>query len=169
MISPNEYAPYYAPYVEPLIANEHSLVLNLHLAQEDFLNTLKTIDEAKHTYRYAEGKWSIKELVQHLIDTERVFAYRAMCFARKDSTPLPGFDENVYVEHSRGNDRPWKSLVTEMEVIRKATLLLFESFSEEELTQIGKASGYDMSVRAIGYCIAGHQRHHLKIIRERYL
>jgi uncharacterized damage-inducible protein DinB len=123
----------------------------------------------KFDYQYAEGKWTIKEIIQHLIDSERVFSYRALRISRNDKTPLPGFDENDYVSNSNGKERSLQSLLTEMAVVRQATLSLFNSFSQEQLTKIGIASNKEVSVRAIGFIIIGHQKHHQKVFSERYL
>jgi uncharacterized damage-inducible protein DinB len=123
----------------------------------------------KFDYQYSEGKWTIKEIIQHLIDSERVFSYRALRISRNDNTPLPGFDENYYVANSNGKERSLQSLLTEMAVVRQSTLSLFNSFSEEQLTKIGIASNREVSVRAIGFIIIGHQKHHQKIFEERYL
>ena len=123
----------------------------------------------KFDYRYDEGKWTIKEIIQHLIDSERVFSYRALRISRNDKTPLPGFDENSFVENTNSNQRSLQGLLTEMAVVRQATLSLFSSFSVEQLERIGMASNHQISVRAIGFIIIGHQEHHQKIFQERYL
>jgi hypothetical protein len=120
-------------------------------------------------HRYAEGKWSIQEVVQHLIDAERIFNYRALRFARKDPTPLHGFDENHYVANARAEARAWDDLVEELKYVRISSELLFKSFNEEELESDGISSNNPMYVRGIGYIIIGHAMHHQRIIRERYL
>src|SRR5690606_27112498 len=123
----------------------------------------------KLDYRYAQDKWTIKEILLHLIDTERVFAYRAMCIARKDLTELPGFDQDAFVVHSHANERSVESLLSEYRNVRMATVSLFDSFDLRGLEQIGVANGSDLSVRAIVFIIIGHENHHLQIIKERYL
>jgi uncharacterized damage-inducible protein DinB len=123
----------------------------------------------KFDYRYAEGKWTIKEIIQHIIDTERIFSYRALRISRNDKTPLPGFEENDYVDNTDANKRGLQELLTELSAVRHATLLLFKSFSEEQLARIGIASENEISVRAIGFIIIGHQKHHQKVFEERYL
>jgi hypothetical protein len=123
----------------------------------------------KFDFRYAEGKWTIKDIIQHLIDAERVFSYRAMRISRNDKTPLPGFEENDYVENTNANGRSIQDLLTELSAVRQSTLLLFKSFSEEQFGRIGVASNADVSVRAIGFIIIGHQKHHQKVFQERYL
>jgi uncharacterized damage-inducible protein DinB len=123
----------------------------------------------KFDYRYAEGKWTIKDILQHLIDTERIFAYRALRFSRNDLTPLSSFDENEYVIEAKANRRSIQELLTELAVVRQATLSLFKTFSEEELLRIGTASSKPISVRALGFVIIGHQNHHQRFFEERYL
>jgi glycerophosphoryl diester phosphodiesterase len=108
-------------------------------------------------------------VLQHIIDAERVFAYRALCFARKDTTPLPGFDENIFADHSKAEQRKWKELVKEFRAVRESTELLFSSFDEDQLEAAGMASGKSVYVMGIGFIIAGHTNHHMKVIKERYL
>ena len=129
---------------------------------------LRSIPEDRWPYRYAEGKWSIKEVVQHLIDAERIFSYRALRFARKDKTELPGFEENGYAAASEAGRRTSESLMAELATVQQSSVQLFGSFSEEQLEQGGKANGNAVYVRAIGFIIAGHALHHVAIIRERY-
>lgn len=130
---------------------------------------LERIDENQSGYSYAPGKWTLKELLQHMIDTERIFCYRALCFARKDKTPLPGFDENDYADNAKANERSWQNLVAEFFAVRRSTEILFESFNEETLLNIGVASVNMLSVQQIGAIILGHCYHHQKIMEERYL
>ena len=134
-----------------------------------FLQFLEKIPKDKRNYRYAEDKWTIKEVLQHIIDTERVFAYRALCFARKDATPLPGFEENSYAANSKTENRKWKDLVNEFIVVRWSTEYLFDSCDDEQLETAGTASGKSNYVLAIGFIIAGHANHHMKVMKERYL
>lgn len=163
----NEYNPFYGRYI--LALGEVDLFEILNDSFEDLLKTVKDLPEEKLIFQYAEGKWTIKELVQHLIDTERIMSYRALRFSRNDATELQGFDENWYVENSNGNDRNFNDLLEEFRCTRKASISLFKSFTGEMLTLSGIANGSDMTVRALGFVIAGHQMHHLKIIKERYL
>lgn len=138
--------------------------------QEEELNdVLNNISEKKSTYRYAEGKWTLKELLQHLIDTERIFAYRSLAFARHDPNTLPSFDENLYADMSNANDRTWEDLVKEFMVSRKSMVLLFDSFSEDALSAVGNASNYSAGVTTMGFVTIGHVNHHISIIKERYL
>ena len=130
---------------------------------------LKSLSADKWDYSYAPGKWTVKELVQHLIDAERIFAYRALCFARKDATPLPGFDENSYVVHSAANRRSAEDLMQEFLLVQQSSAALFASFDKVQLESTGSANGNPVYVRGIGYIIIGHALHHKAILEERYL
>lgn len=169
MIPTNEYADYFSRYIDPTIASGKSIIENLEESQHNFENTLKNISEEKQNYAYAEGKWTLKELMQHIIDTERIFCYRALCFSRNDQTSLPGFDQDLFITEGNANERPFHDLLEEMAVVRKGTIQLYKSFSEEALKRVGVGSGNNMSVRAAGYIISGHQNHHVIIAQERYL
>jgi uncharacterized damage-inducible protein DinB len=136
----------------------------------DELNTFfRSIPAEKVESAYAEGKWTIKELLQHVIDTERIFAYRAVCIARKDQTSFPGFDENVYAANSKANKRDWQELLQEFDFTRKSTDILMLSFDEEQLQQAGITNNSPNNVNAICFTLIGHVLHHKKIIEERYL
>ena len=163
----NEYADFYKSYIQAL--EDVELIEELEISLHDFIRFVQNIPMDKFDYCYAEGKWTIKEIIQHLIDSERVFSYRALRISRNDKTPLPGFDENEYVANSNGNKRNLQGLLTELAVVRQATLSLFNSFSQEQLQYVGIASDNEVSVRAIGFIIIGHQKHHQKIFAERYL
>ena len=163
----NEYADFYKSYIQVL--EDVELIEELEICLHEFIKFVQNIPMDKFDYRYEVGKWTIKEIIQHLIDSERVFSYRALRISRNDQTPLPGFNENDYVDNSNGNDRNLQGLLTELAVVRQATLSLFNSFSQEQLTKIGIASNNEVSVRAIGFIIIGHQKHHQKIFAERYL
>ena len=130
---------------------------------------IDSIPADKHDYRYAPGKWTIREVLQHVIDAERVFAYRALRFARKDGTPLPGFDENLFAANARADKRHWDHLVEEFKVVRRSSQILFNSFEEDQLESEGISSGSPTYVLAIGYTLVGHALHHLRVTRERYL
>ena len=127
------------------------------------------ISEEKSMYAYAVGKWTLKELLQHIIDTERIFCYRALAIARKDTATLPSFDENLYAANSNANARTWESLVTEMNAVRLTTKILFTSFSEEMFATVGKFSSNTSNPETLGYIMVGHVYHHLDIVEERYL
>jgi len=163
----NEYADFYKSYIQVL--EDVELIEELEICLHEFIKFVQNIPMDKFDYRYEVGKWTIKEIIQHLIDSERVFSYRALRISRDDKTPLPGFNENDYVDNSNGNNRNLQGLLTELAVVRQATLSLFNSFSQEQLTKIGIASNHEVSVRAIGFIIIGHQKHHQKIFAERYL
>ena len=166
-VNENEYAPFYKNYIKSLGTVDLFEILNNSL--EDLLLTIKHLPEEKLHFSYQEGKWTIKELVQHIIDAERVLSYRALRFSRNDSTDLQGFNEDWYVENSNGNDRNIEDLLNEFSFVRNSTISLFKSFSDEMFTLSGSINGGDMSVRALGFIIAGHQIHHLKVIKEKYL
>jgi uncharacterized damage-inducible protein DinB len=127
------------------------------------------IPEEKHDYRYAEGKWTIREMLQHIIDAERIFVYRALRFARKDSIPLPGFDENMYADNSKASSRKWDDLVKEFDLTRQSSTLFFLSLDEEQLDQNGISSGSPIYVKALGYITLGHAMHHKNILNQRYM
>jgi uncharacterized damage-inducible protein DinB len=130
---------------------------------------LSRISEEQSTHAYAEGKWTLRELLQHVIDAERIFAYRALCFARKESATLPSFDENSYAAASNANHRSWESLEKEFRAVRQANLMMFEGFEPATLELTGQAGTNTLSVKETGLLMVGHFRHHQKIIEERYL
>ncbi len=168
MISENEYAPYYKNYIEPFANNGKGILKNLTDNQHEFDSFMRKLLKEKHNYAYAEGKWTIKEVIQHIIDTERVFMYRALSFARNGENALSGFDQDVFSMNSFAQERDYYELLNEMATLRISTAQMFHWFHEEALTRIGTASGNPMSVRAIGYLLSGHQMHHFKVIQERY-
>lgn len=135
----------------------------------NFRKLLKRIPRKKIDKAYEDGKWTIKELLQHIIDAERVFAYRAITFARKDSTALPSFDENTWAANSMAAQRNWKEMIEEFKSLRSATEMMFGSFEDSQLRAIGTASNKEINVLALGFIISGHVEHHINIIRERYL
>jgi DinB superfamily len=163
----NEYPDFFGTYINAL--KEVELKEELEISLHDFIKFVQNIPLDKFDFRYAEKKWTIKEIIQHLIDTERIMSYRALRFSRNDKTPLPGFDENSFVVNTDANSRSIQDLLTEMAVVRQSTLSLFKSFSAEQLMRIGTASNKEVSVRALGFVIIGHQKHHQKIFQERYL
>jgi hypothetical protein len=162
-----EYAPYYQRYIERV--GDGDVVRALAGQIGETLAFLEAIPESRAGHRYAEGKWSIREVVGHLCDTERIFAYRALRFARGDQTPLPGFDENAYVANARLDDRPLASLADDLDAVRRATVALFDGLFPEEWLRRGPANGVSMSVRSLAWIAAGHERHHVEILRTRYL
>lgn len=166
-VLPSEYPAYMGNYIATV--GDVDLFEELEISLHRFIRFVREIPMDKFDYRYAPGKWTIKEIIQHLIDCERVFAYRALAIARDNTSDLPGFDENRYAENSSGNNRHLNALLTEMSEVRQSTLTLFKSFSKESLENIGLANGNPVSVRAIGLAIIGHGNHHQKIFEERYL
>ena len=130
---------------------------------------LAAIPAQKVGYAYGADKWTIREVLQHMIDAERVFCYRALRFARKDPTPLPGFDENLFAENAKAASRSWNDLLEEFKAVRKATEWLYGSFDEEQLDAAGLSNNHSNYVLAFGYISVGHSIHHMKIIKERYL
>ena len=157
-----EFAGHYATYINQ-VSGEYTLVEELEISVHRLIKFVQNIPMDKFDYRYAEGKWTIKDILQHLIDTERIFAYRALRFARNDKTELPGFEENDYVDQANANQRSIQYLLSELAVVRQATVSLFKSFSNEELLRKGIASNNPMSVRALGFTIIGHQNHHQRV------
>ena len=163
----HEYPTFFKGYIQAL-ENVH-LIEELEICLHDFIKFVQNIPMDKFEYAYSEGKWTIKEIIQHIIDTERILSYRALRFSRKDSTPLAGFNENEYVMHSNAKNRNLQDLLSELSSVRQATLALYKSFSQEQLKGIGTASDQEISVRALGFVIIGHQKHHQKVFEERYL
>jgi len=166
-INANEFNPYYKAYIDK--AEGLTLLDGLNSSGEDVHKLLEGISEEKATHRYAEGKWSIKELVQHIIDVERIFAYRALRISRGDVTALAGFDQDDYIAAAHADERSFNDLIEEYKAVRSSTAALFKSFSSQQLKHIGTASGSKVSVRALGFIIIGHEIHHCNILQERYL
>ena len=166
-LQPGEYPEYQKTYIDTVA--DIDLVEELEISLHRFIRFVREIPMDKFDYSYAEGKWTIKEIIQHVIDSERIFAYRALAFARNDKTSLPGFDENAYADASDGNARHLTSLLNELSEVRHSNITLFKSFSEDALLRIGHANGNPNSVRALGFAIIGHQNHHERVYRERYL
>lgn len=159
---------FYKPYLEQLDLGQDPSVLleNTGMQLEELITN---ISEDKSLYRYAEGKWSIKDVIQHLIDSERIFANRMLRFARADDTDLPGFEQNDYVDRADADSRPLADLVDEFRIVRKSTLQLYKSFGKKMLNSIGTANGYPQSTNMIALIVAGHTVHHCNIIENRYL
>ena len=162
----DEFAPYYATYVNTVSEN---VLGEMEHQATSFPALLKLISDEKAYYAYAEGKWTIKEVVGHMIDTERIMAYRALRIARNDKTPLASFEENDYVTNASFNDRSLQSLTDEFAAVRRANSYFFNSLTEEEYNRRGTASEKPVSVRALLYILVGHVNHHRRILEERYL
>ena len=161
-----EATPYYFTYIDRIISAD--IVSRLESQLDEVSTFLSGISEEKSLYRYAPGKWTIREVVGHMIDAERVFAYRALSFARGEGAALPSFDENEWAATSNAGGRTLKELVDEFAVVRAATLALFHGFSDKGFARSGVASNNHITVRAIAYIVAGHEHHHVNILRERY-
>ena len=158
---------WYHKYVDQV--QEEDIKKALQLNTETALQFFRSIPEAKWGHRYAEGKWSIREMLQHIIDTERIFAYRALCFARGETLSLPGFEEDAYAAASKADKRSANDLISEFATVRLSIEQLFASFDEEQLAAVGTANNNPVSVNAIGFIIPGHVQHHINILKERYL
>lgn len=150
-------------------AKNDELVKALQKSSKDFRRLLKNIPRKKIHFAYAEGKWTIKELLQHIIDAERAFVSRALWFARKDTAPLPGFDENAWAQTSKAHERKWKEMQSEFNYLRNSTEIFFASLDDEQLLSAGTANSNILNVAGLGFVCAGHVNHHINIIKERYL
>lgn len=164
--SPSEYAADYGRYIEAV--PDGPIVDVLRGQMTETLNFLRSIPESKGSHAYAPGKWTVKEVIGHVADGERVFSYRALRFARADETALPGFEENEYVPNGKFGLRTIQNLADELEIVRRSTVALFEGLPEEAAGRMGTASGNPFSVQALAYIIAGHERHHVTMLKERY-
>jgi uncharacterized damage-inducible protein DinB len=162
----SEHAPYFARYVVQV--PDGDIVSTLRSAGEELIAAFQAIPESKGGYQYAEGKWSVRTVMGHIIDAERIFSYRALRVARGDATPLPGFEENSYAETANSDARTVADLANEMAAVRASTVRLLESFPDEAWTRRGVASNAEVSTRALAWITAGHALHHLRVLRERY-
>jgi hypothetical protein len=166
-ISPTNQPGYFQVYIDQV--KEKQLTTAFIQQSKEIKLLLPAISEQKSMHCYAAGKWTIKEILQHLIDSERIFTYRAVCIARNETSILPGFDENQYAAASNANNRTWESLSAEFVALRKSTLFLFDSFSAAMLDSKGKAGNNTLSVAELGFILIGHFSHHKRIMEERYL
>jgi uncharacterized damage-inducible protein DinB len=162
----DEFAPYYARYIDQVPDGDPLATLEAQLA--DTVALMDRFGEAGSLHRYAEGKWSVKDVLGHLADAERVFCYRAMAAARGETGSLPAFDENAWVANANFDARSLASLLGEMTAVRRATLALFRGMTEAELARRVVANNVPVSARALLWIVAGHERHHQGILRERY-
>ena len=163
----NEYAPYFERYIS--LVSEDDVVAAIERQMQETATLLASVGEEKSTFRYAPEKWSIKQVVGHVTDAERVFAYRLMCIARGETQPLPGFDENDYMRHASFDALPFAEIADGLAAARRATLSLIRGLADEAWTRTGIANQNEISVRALAYTLLGHERHHLRMLRERYL
>ncbi len=164
---PSDYAPFFEKYV--CLVPDGDIVELLVQAKADVTTLLQFLPPDKWDYRYAEGKWSIRELILHMIDTERIFSYRALRIARNDQTPLSGFEQDEYVPFSNANNRSWESLIQEYVAVREASIQLFKNFTPEMWQHTGTASSRNISVLALAFLTVGHEQHHLNVLKDKYL
>jgi hypothetical protein len=162
-----EYNSYYGRYID--LAPEDDVVAALDAQSHETATLLGGISEQQSSHRYEPDKWSIKQLVGHVIDGERIFAFRALCIGRGDTTPLPGFEQDPYVATAASDDRSIADLAEELGALRKANVMMFRALPEEAWSRVGTASDNPVSVRALAFIMLGHERHHMRILRERYL
>ena len=165
--SKNEYAEDYETYVS--LVTETDIVAAMQSQLDEAEQLFAEITEEKSLFAYAEGKWTIKEVIGHLIDAEKIFSYRALRISRADKTPIEGFEQNDYVENANFNQIKLADLIEELELARKATLLFFSNLTDEAWLRIGTSNDLPVSVRALAFMMVGHIRHHINILRERYL
>lgn len=159
--------PFYRTYTDKVPAGDV-----LHILADNGVQTailLRSVPSDLETYAYAEGKWTLRELVGHMIDTERLFAFRAYWFARSGPGPLPGMDEKEFAAVSNASERPLAQMISEFENVRASTLSLFRSFDDTAWQRVGEASGFPFTVRALPFIVAGHEIHHRQVLQERYL
>lgn len=159
---------YYDRYIQK-VPEDLALQAGFEPAKRSVIEFFSAIPASKWEYRYAEGKWTIKEVFQHLIDVERIFAHRMFRIGRGDKTPLADFNQDIYIAPSRANEKSMESLLAEFNNLRNSTIDLVNTFNELDLTQIGTSSKWPLSARAAGFIILGHELWHMDIIRERYL
>lgn len=166
--TPDEYAPYAGMYVD-LVPNDGDILQHLSDNFKAVQHLVSTLSEAQLLHRYTPGKWTIKEVLVHIVDDERIYAYRAMCFARGEQKALPGFEQEDYAANSGANERSIESIMEEYEAVRRSTIAMFSSFTDDALARWGNANGYNCTVRGLLYHLAGHELHHINLVRSRYL
>jgi hypothetical protein len=162
-----EYGEYYERYISLVPGSD--IISELSAQPTQLQDIFVSMPEEKGAYAYADDKWTIKEVLSHLIDGERIFGYRALRISRGDETPIEGFEQDDYIEHSHANERSLADLLEEFNLLRRANLLVFNYLSDEDWERMGTASNSPVSVRALAYIMAGHVTHHVNILRERYL
>ena len=163
----DEHVPYYSMYIDRV--PEGDIVDTLSRQIPETLAFLRAIPESKADFAYGDGKWTIRQVIGHLADAERVFQYRALRFSRGDDTPVPGFDENLYVDNAPFPDVSMTDLINDFEHLRRSSIYLFNALTEEAMSRRGTANEHEISVRSIAWIIAGHETHHCQVLRERYL
>ena len=163
---PSEHAPYFSRYID--LVPETDILTALQAQMDSTATVLHGVDEDRARYRYAEGKWTIKQVVGHVGDAERIFAYRALAIARGDKNPLPGFDEDTYVRQGEFDSWKFADLVDSLRIVRQSNILMFRNLAGEAWDRRGVANDSPATVRALAYTMLGHERHHLNVLRERY-
>jgi hypothetical protein len=163
----SEYNPYYEKYIS--LIEEGELLNALERQPSELRSLLNGLDEEKGKYAYADGKWSIKEVLSHLIDGERIFSYRVLRISRGDETPIEGFEQDGYIENSHANERSFDDLLEELSLQRNANLRMLKNLRDDGWKRLGTASQSPVSVRALGFIMAGHVRHHINILKAQYL
>jgi len=164
--SATEYGSFHQSYINYTSGKDYSILVQQY--NDRIIDAWNAIPTEKINFAYAPDKWTIRQMLQHVIDTERIFAYRALSIARGETTPMIGFDENAYAKQATAAQRNWKEMIAEWKIVRQSTNMLFASFTEEDLKQKGIASNLPLSVNATGFIIFGHALHHLHVLKERY-
>lgn len=162
------FPPYFHPYIEKIPEGKDPFEL-LAINIKETIKAFAMVTDEQANGTYEEGKWSMKELLQHMIDSERIFCFRALAFARGDKASIPGYEQDDYASYSRANNRRLKDLLEELKLIRESTIILFKSFDQAMMNEVGNANGIDMTADKILYIIIGHELHHIDIIHQRYL
>jgi hypothetical protein len=165
--SPTEHAPYYSRYID--LVPDGDILRILEAQIRSTLQLLSPVNEEKAHFRYAPEKWSIKEVIGHVIDTERVFGFRAFAFSRNDKNAFPGMEQEDYVRGANYGERPMKDILDEFVEVRRGSLRFFGTLNENMLMRVGRASGFDFTVRSLPFIMAGHELHHVKVLHEKYL
>ena len=163
----DEHLPYYSLYIDRV--PDGDVIATLEKQIPETIEFLRSIPEDRADYQYAPGKWTPRQIVGHLSDGERVFQYRAWRFSRADTTPVPGFDENHYVDHAPFQNVSMSDLIDEFEQMRKASVHMFRNMDEDSMSRRGSANGAEITVRALAWIMAGHETHHMQVLREKYL
>ena len=166
-LAATDYAPFFAGYVANV--PEEDILSAIEQQSSETQKVITSLDDARASYRYAEGKWSIKQVIGHVTDAERVFGYRALCISRGEKQSLPGFDENEYMRLANFDDWRIGDLAEMYALVRRANIVFFRNMAKDAWDRRGVANNAEITVRALAYVIVGHERHHLKVLRERYL
>ncbi|HUR83158.1 MAG TPA: DinB family protein [Thermoanaerobaculia bacterium] len=164
--TPSDYAPPHAGYVD--LVDEEDILDAMEQQSSSTQKLLASLDETRAAHRYAEGKWSVKEVIGHMVDAERIISYRALCVARGDTQPLPGFDEASYAANAAFDSWKLGDLAEEYALVRRSNIVFFKNLQDDAWDRRGTANGYPVSVRGLAYVIVGHERHHLGVLRSRY-